>query len=158
MVANPNVRPISPEQRKQFEGMGVEAVRQFCSGNVWPSAPDGSPNSMTVSGLIWLAEMDKAARKRTEALQAEQTRLNRSTRLAAWIAAGLAAVGIIATVGLSFDQDQTAKAEMARHRMIKDGIGQYIGEGHAIMNRFGLNEKPMPTQDEVVWRATRPRP
>ena len=59
MVANPNVRAIGAHERKQFEDMGVEAVRQFCSGNVWPRAPDGSPSGMTVSGLIWLAEIDE---------------------------------------------------------------------------------------------------
>ena len=151
MVANPNVRPISSEQRKQFEDMGVEAVRQFCSGNVWPSSPNGYPNPTTVSALIWLAEIDEEARKRAEALQAEQMRFDKSTLRAAWIAAGLAAAGILVTVGLSYAQYQTAKAEVAHNRIIKHGIGQYIGEGHAIMNRFGLNEMPMPIPDEIVW-------
>jgi len=89
------VRPISPEQRKQFEGMGVEAVRQFCSGNVWSNAQDGSTNAMKVSALIWLAEIDEEARKRTEALQAEQTRLAENTLKPAWIAAGAAIIGVI---------------------------------------------------------------
>ena len=98
MVGNPNVRQISSEQRKQFEGMGVEAVRQFVSGNVWPRAQDGSAHPMTVSALIWLAEQDEDSRKRTEALQAEQTRLNKSTLMAAWIAAGAAIIAVVVTI------------------------------------------------------------
>jgi hypothetical protein len=35
--------------------------------------------------------------------------------------------------------------------MIKEGIGKYIGQGSAIMNRFGVNEMPIPTMDEVGW-------
>jgi hypothetical protein len=91
VAVNPNVRAISPEQRKQFEGMGTEAVRQFCSGNVWPRAQDGSPNPMTVSALIWLAERDEDARKSTEALQAKLTRL-------AKIAACVSVVGVLVGV------------------------------------------------------------
>ena len=45
----------------------------------------------------------------------------------------------------------TANAEKARRATIREGIGRYIGEGSAIMNRFGLNEMPMPTMDEVGW-------
>jgi hypothetical protein len=44
-----------------------------------------------------------------------------------------------------------ANAEKARRLMIREGIGRYIGEGNAIMNRFGVNEVPMPIGDEVGW-------
>ena len=44
--------------------------------------------------LAWLAELDEAARKRTEALQAKQTQLAENTLMAAWIAAGAAIVAI----------------------------------------------------------------
>ena len=101
MAVNPNVRPIPPQDRKQFEDMGVEAVRQFCIGNVWPSSRDGYPHPTTVSARIWLAEIDEDARKRNEALLAEQTRLNKSTLRAAWIAA-YAAIGAIAVTILAW--------------------------------------------------------
>ena len=68
MAVNPNVRPIAAHERKQFEDMGVEAVRQFCSGNVWPNSKDGSSHPTKVFAVIWLAERDEEARKRTEAL------------------------------------------------------------------------------------------
>jgi hypothetical protein len=91
MAINPNVRAISPEQRKQFEDMGVEAVRQFCSGDVWPRAQDGSPHPMTVSARIWLAEQDEDTRRRNEALQVKLTRL-------AQIAACASVVGVLVGV------------------------------------------------------------
>jgi hypothetical protein len=50
---------------------------------------------MKVSALIWLAEIDEEARKRTEALQAEQTRLAENTLKAAWIAARAAIIAVI---------------------------------------------------------------
>jgi hypothetical protein len=93
MVANPNVLPISSEQRKQFEGMGVEAVRQFCSGNIWPSSPNGYPHPTKVSALIWLAEIDEVERKRNKTL-------TRSTLIAAWIAAIGTIVGIVVMFAL----------------------------------------------------------
>jgi hypothetical protein len=46
-----------------------------------------------------------------------------------------------------------ANAEKARHVMIREGIGRYIGLGQAIMNRFGLNEMPMPILDKVSWEG-----
>jgi hypothetical protein len=140
MVANPNVRPISSEQRKQFEGMGVEAVRQFVSGNVWPRAQDGSAHPMTVSALIWLAEQDEDSRKRTEALRAEQTRLAKSTLRAAWIAASLAAAGIIVAAGISYGQYRIAKFEVAHNKRIRDGISLYIEVGHNLMK--GISSDP----------------
>jgi hypothetical protein len=95
MAVNPNVRQISSEQRKQFEGMGVEAVRQFCSGNVWPRAQDGSPHPMTVNALIWLAERDEDSRKSTEALQIRQTLL---AKIAAYASIGAVVVGVIGII------------------------------------------------------------
>lgn len=146
MAINPHVRQIAPQERKQFEDMGEAAVRQLCNGNLWPT---GHPTQ--VSALIWLAEVDEEARKRNEALQAEQSRLGKSTRRAAWIAAIAAIVGIIVTVGLSYAQYRMAKSEVAHNRVVKEGIGLYIGEGRAIMDRFGRNEIPMPILDEVGW-------
>lgn len=151
MTVNPNVRPISPHERKQFEDMGVEAVRQFCSGNIWPSSQNGDPHPTTVSARIWLAEVDEEARKRNEALKAKETQRSKSTVLAAWIAAVAAIAGLIATVVIPYAQYRTAKAEEAHHKMIKERIGAYIGEGRAIMDRFGRNEIPMPILDEVGW-------
>ena len=72
MAVNPNVRPIGEHERKQFEGMGEAAVRQFCTGNVWPNAQDRSTHPMKVSALIWLAEVDEEAKKRAEALHAKE--------------------------------------------------------------------------------------
>ena len=70
--------------------MGVEAVRQFYNGNVWPN---GHPTKVAAS--IWLAEIDEETGKHNEALQAEQTRINRSSLKAAWIAAGAAIIAIM---------------------------------------------------------------
>jgi hypothetical protein len=75
--------------------------------------------------------------------------VNRSTLKAAWIAAGTAIVGILVTVGLSYVQDQTVKAEVAHNRMIKDSIGRYIKTGDAIMNDFAQNK--WPVEDENQW-------
>jgi hypothetical protein len=150
---DPNdLKSIPPEDRKRLEVMGEAYVRQVMS------MPGGLPYPLGLSATRWLAEIDENTRKsereaeeRNEAHQAEQSRLAKSTLRAAWIAAGLAAAGIFVTIWLSYIQDQTAKAEVAHNKMIKDGIGQYIGEGSAIMNRFAANEMPMPTMDEVGW-------
>ena len=91
MAVNPNVRPIAAHDRKQFEGMGVDAVRQFCIGSVWPNAQDGSTHPMKVSALIWLAKIDEVERKRNKVL-------TRSTL----IAARIAAIGTIAGIVLMF--------------------------------------------------------
>jgi hypothetical protein len=91
MVANPNVRQIPQQDRTQFEGMGEEAVRQFCSANVWPRAPNGYPNATEVSARIWLAEKDQER-------QAKQARITKSTLIAAWIAA----IGTIVSIILMF--------------------------------------------------------
>ena len=111
--------PIKPEEKKHLEQLGEAQVRLIiASGRFEPPLGD--------SAMEWLAEIDEEARKRTEALQAEQTRLNKSTRLAAWIAAGLAALGIIVTVAVPYVQDRMAKAEVAHNRMIKEGIGNTL--------------------------------
>jgi hypothetical protein len=95
MVANPHVRALTPQERKQFEDVGEAFVRQACNGNFYPNGHDGSPHPMKVAALIWLAEIDEEARKRTEALQASEMALARSTLKAAWIAAGAAIIAIV---------------------------------------------------------------
>ena len=148
MAINPDpedLRSIPPEDRKRLEEMGEAYVRRVMS------MPGGLPYPLHISATRWLTEIDEEAKKRAEALQAEQMRFNKSTLRAAWIAAGAAIVGILVTVGLWYVQDQTAKAEVAHNRMIKDNIGLYISEGSAIMNRYGVNQMPMPTMDEMGW-------
>jgi hypothetical protein len=75
--------------------------------------------------LAWLAELEAKRRERTEAIQAAQTRLAKSTLWAAWIAAGLAAV----TLGFLYVQDQTAKSEAARHAVIREGLRTLYEQG-----------------------------
>jgi hypothetical protein len=85
---------ISPEDRKRLEELGEARVRLIiASGRFEPPFGD--------SEREWLAEHDEAAGKRTEALQAEQTRVNKSTLKAAWIAA-YAAIGAIAVTILAW--------------------------------------------------------
>ena len=60
-------------------------------------------------------------------------RFNKSTLRAAWIAAGAAIVGIIVTVGLWYVQDRTAKAEVAHHAAIRDGIQTLYEQGTDLM-------------------------
>jgi hypothetical protein len=136
--------PLTPDDRKNREHQGETHVR-------FRFAANGLNTPERDLDREWLAEIDEVERKRTEALQTEQTRFNKSTRLAAWIAAWAAIVGIIVTAGVSYAQYQMAKAEVARHTMIKEGIGHYIGEGRALMNRLSNNEMPLPTLDEVGW-------
>ena len=93
MVANPNVRPISQQERTQFEGMGEEAVRQFCSGNLWTGSRNGVVHPTEASGRIWLAEKDQER-------QAKQARIAKSTLIAAWIAAIGTIAGIIVMFAL----------------------------------------------------------
>jgi hypothetical protein len=142
VVANPKVREIPSHERKQFEELGEAYVRQAYSGGLWPSSSSGYPHPTTVNALAWLAEIGEEGRKRTDAIQTEQTRLNKSTLRAAWIAAGAAIVGILVMVGLSYAQYRIAKAEVAHNRMIEDGIGRYIKSGDAIMNGFAQNKWP----------------
>jgi hypothetical protein len=153
---DPNdLKSIPPEDRKRLEGMGEAYVRRVMS------MPGGLPYPLGLSATRWLTgideearEVDRKAKERNEAHQLEQARLNKSTQRAAWIAAGLAGVSILVSVGLWYAQDQTAKAEVTRHKMIKEGIGQYIGIGRAIMDRFGRNEMPLPITDEAEWVGT----
>jgi hypothetical protein len=142
---------VSLEDRARLQKLGEAYVRQLCSGGVHPPTWVGTPDSFKAAAVAWLAELDEEARKRNEAFQAEQTRLGKSTLRVAWIASGLAALGIIVTGGLWYAQDQKSKVEVAHNRMIKEGIGLYIGNGRAILDRFGRNEMPMPIMDEVGW-------
>jgi hypothetical protein len=98
MAVNPNVRQLAPHERKQFEDLGEAFVRQACNGNFYPNSMDGSPHPTKVSALIWLAELDEEASKRSEALQASEMALARSTLKAAWIAAGAAIIAIVVGV------------------------------------------------------------
>jgi hypothetical protein len=142
---------IPPKHRKSLEDMGEAYVRQASNGGVTPDSFEGSPDQFKTAAVVWLAEIDDAARKRTEALQAEQRRLSKSTLKAAWIAVVAAALGIIVTAGLWYAQYVTPKAEVAHNKMIRESIGQYIGTGRALMDKFGRNEMPMPIADEVGW-------
>ena len=75
-------------------------------------------------------------------------------RLKKLIVAGLIILAIVSVCGTFYSQYQIvsfAKAEKMRHTKIREGIGKYIGEGTKIMDRFGSNEMPMPTLDEVGW-------
>jgi hypothetical protein len=67
------------------------------------------------------------------------------------VSAALIVLGVGASFYSQYQISMAANAEKAHSVMIREGIGRYIGEGSAIMNRFGLNEKPMPTMDEVAW-------
>jgi hypothetical protein len=88
--SDPNdLKSISPEDRKRLEEMGLAFVRRVMS------MPGGLPYPLNNSASKWLAEIDDEARKHTEAHQAEQTRLNKSTLIAAWIAAGAAIVAVV---------------------------------------------------------------
>jgi hypothetical protein len=72
-------------------------------------------------------------------------------------------LGVISVAGTFYSQYQivsaanadkaAANAEKVRHVMIREGIGRYIGVGQTIMNRFGLNEMPMPILDKVSWEG-----
>jgi hypothetical protein len=95
MAINPNLRPISTYERKNFEDMGEAFVRQACNSNYWPKGQDGSPHPTQISGLIWLAELDEAQLERTEALQTRQTRL---AKIAAYASIGAVVVGVIGIV------------------------------------------------------------
>jgi hypothetical protein len=150
MAVNPNVRAIAPHERKQFEEMGVEAVRQFCSGNIWPNSQDGSTHPTKVSALIWLAEIDESERKRNEALQTEQTRLAKSASRAAWYAVyaalGALVVSLLGTAYAVYSQHEmgvAAKAEVARYAMIRNGIAKYIKTGRAIEDSFANTQRPI---------------
>ena len=86
---------IKPEERKHLEQLGEAQVRLIiASGRFEPPFGDLARQ--------WLAEIDEEARKHTEALQAEQTRFNKSTDMAAWVAAyasiGAIVVGVIGII------------------------------------------------------------
>jgi hypothetical protein len=148
MTVNPDpndFKSISTEDRERLEAMGEPYVRRVMS------MVGGLPPPLNISAIRWLAEIDAKQRERTEAFQTEQTRVGRSTLRAAWIAAYVAAAGILVTVGVAWLQYHMAQAEVAHNTMIKEGIGQYIGEGRVIMDRFGRNEMPMPITEETGW-------
>lgn len=87
---------ITPVDRKRFEEMGEAYLRLIMTTSGGFDSPSGDP------AREWLAERAEAARERTEALQAEQTRFNKSTVRAAWIAAyasiGAIVVGVIGII------------------------------------------------------------
>jgi hypothetical protein len=47
-----------------------------------------------------------------------------------------------------------ANAEMARHIMIREGIGRCIASGRVIMSEFGANKMPIPIPEQQVWVGT----
>jgi hypothetical protein len=71
------------------------------------------------------------------------------------VGASVALIGI--GIGASFySQHQIvsyAKAEKARHTMIREGIGRCIGTGQVIMQEFGSNKMPIPIPEEVDWTS-----
>jgi hypothetical protein len=89
-------------------------------------------------------------RRLTEALQAEQTRLNKSTLRAAWIAAGLAAAGILITVGLWYAQDRIAKVEVAHHTMIRSKL-QSIYSASTVLTKERTQELATHTDKVRQW-------
>jgi hypothetical protein len=80
------VMAIPPEDRKRLEDMGEERVRLEFNTRAF------GKSSLQIFAAMWLAELDEAAKKRTEALQAEQTWLG---KIAAYGAIGAIVVGII---------------------------------------------------------------
>jgi hypothetical protein len=70
-------------------------------------------------------------------------------------------LGVTSVAGTFYSQYQivsaanadkaAANAEKARHVMIREGVGRYIGLGQAIMEEFARNQMPMPIMDEVGW-------
>jgi hypothetical protein len=125
---------IPPEDLKYFGEMGEAQVRlQF--GALGFSYPRQN------YARVWLAELDEVARKRTEALRAEQTELAKSTSRAAWYAvyAALGAIGatvlctVLGTAYTIYAQNQIE----AHHAMIRGAIARYIERGNAIENDFG---------------------
>ena len=86
---------ITPVDRKRFEEMGEAYLRLIMTTSGGFDSPSGD------AAREWLAEREEAARERTEALQAEQTRLAQSTLRAAWIAI-YAALGAIAVTILAW--------------------------------------------------------
>jgi hypothetical protein len=64
------------------------------------------------------------------------------------------ALGVISVAGTFYSQYQivaSAKAEAARHAMIRDGLGRCIGSGRVIMTEFGTNKTPIPIQEYSQW-------
>src|SRR5580700_10880239 len=85
------VMAIPPEERKYFDGLGEAQVRlQF--GAIGFSYPRQN------YAREWLAEIDEDRHTRNEALQTEQTQVNKSTLKAAWIAAYAAIGAVVVTV------------------------------------------------------------
>jgi hypothetical protein len=102
---------------------------------------------LNISAIRWLTEIDEEARKRTEALQAEQMRFNKSTLRAAWIAAGAAIAGILVTVGLPYVQYRIAQPEIARHTAIRNGLQSLYEQG------TGLLKEGIPLSNSVDSRG-----
>jgi hypothetical protein len=138
---------ISPEQRERLKEMGVAKVRHYCSNGVFPDTWVGTPDSFREAAIEWLGERDEEAQVRSDAFQIKVARQSKSTLWAAWIAAIGTIIGLAAT-GYTFHLHD---AEAARDAIIRDGLARYITSGDVIMNRFGSNEMPMPTMDEVGW-------
>jgi hypothetical protein len=68
----------------------------------------------------------------------------------------LVILAIVSVEGTFYSQYQivsAAEAEKARHAMIREGIGRYIGIGSAIKEDFARNQMPMPILDKVSWEG-----
>lgn len=81
--------------RKAFDALGIDKVRRF-------ARTPSSTGEKLEQALLWIGEQDaeqqRAFMARSEARLAEQTRIGRSAKNAAWIAAILAAIAALAAV------------------------------------------------------------
>jgi hypothetical protein len=83
--------PTPDEMRQMVEKQGAEKIPiQLITGNL--------PMNLAPYAIAWLAELDAAERLRNADFQASQTQTASSTKLAAWVAAVAAIVGVIITI------------------------------------------------------------
>jgi hypothetical protein len=69
------------------------------------------------------------------------------------VSAALILLGVGASFYSQYQIALAAKVEKARHVMLREGIGLYIGTGRAIMEDFARNKMPMPILEEVEWTS-----
>lgn len=142
---------ITPEDRKNFEHLGEAHVR-------YRVATDGFNSPFRTTAMDWLVELDEAKRSRDEALQVEQTQLAKSTSRAAWYAVyaalGALVVSLLGTAYAIYSQHESgvaAKAEVARHKMIREGIGMCIASGNDLLRNLGKNQIPVDVNKINQW-------
>jgi hypothetical protein len=138
------------EERQVRTKIGLKAIAAMPpNSTIWDTvrAPSHVYAGRTSFPTLILTEIDEEARKRTEALQAEQMRFNKSTLRAAWIAAGAAIAGILVTVGLPYVQYRIAQPEIARHTAIRNGLQSLYEQG------TGLLKEGIPLSNSVDSRG-----